>query len=357
MNPIFRLAVPVIGMALLSYVIYQHLHSTSVQTPSQPVSHTLFQYLKGERIQTLQLQMDLSYLYDTLRAEAYEEGILSWEKNGRRVELPVRTKARGKTRREVCDFPPIKLKVDSSFQLAGTLIREGKYKLITHCLDDLQYEDLLLREYTAFKIYEQLTEKGYQSLLFKINYLDKNGRYPAQTRYMVLLESTNELEERLAAVELEDAAPLKQVHRDQYNLFVLYQFMIGNTDWNLANRHNVKLLQQEGKAPFPVPYDFDFSGLVNAPYAKPYPTMPIQNVQDRFFQWRGKDRQTLEPLVHEFKTKRKQIIRQCDLLREEHPDAWEEMVTYLETFFQEIDQLMIQDDRLVYQYDLAAQAG
>jgi hypothetical protein len=48
----------------------------------------------------------------------------------------------------------------------------------------------------------------------------------------------------------------------------LYYFMIGNVDWGTAQGHNVKIVQAD-QINFPVPYDFDFSGLVDAPYATP----------------------------------------------------------------------------------------
>ena len=43
--------------------------------------------------------------------------------------------------------------------------------------------------------------------------------------------------------------------------------------------HNGKLLQAaDGTGPiFPVPYDFDYSGLVNAPYALPPANLPVRN--------------------------------------------------------------------------------
>jgi hypothetical protein len=65
--------------------------------------------------------------------------------------------------------------------------------------------------------------------------------------------------------------------------------MIGNTDYSPRVSpgddnccHNVKLYR--GKDDFhayAVPYDFDFSGLVNAPYAIPTPKAEIRNVRTR----------------------------------------------------------------------------
>jgi hypothetical protein len=67
--------------------------------------------------------------------------------------------------------------------------------------------------------------------------------------------------------------------------------MIGNLDWSMIAGpagdtccHNGKLL---GAAPgataglIPIPYDFDYSGFVDAPYAAPPSEVPVDSVRDR----------------------------------------------------------------------------
>ena len=41
--------------------------------------------------------------------------------------------------------------------------------------------------------------------------------------------------------------------------------------------------RKEGRGLFPVPYDFDMSGLVKPPYAKPDPNFPIFSVKERLY--------------------------------------------------------------------------
>jgi hypothetical protein len=47
--------------------------------------------------------------------------------------------------------------------------------------------------------------------------------------------------------------------------------MIGNKDWYETTRHNIYLIQPDdtSKLPLTVPYDFDFSGFIDAGYTKP----------------------------------------------------------------------------------------
>ncbi len=60
----------------------------------------------------------------------------------------------------------------------------------------------------------------------------------------------------------------------------IFNYMIGNTDWSVPNQHNVRILSQSN-AERPnlgiiVPYDFDYTGLVNADYAVPIEQLGIE---------------------------------------------------------------------------------
>ena len=68
----------------------------------------------------------------------------------------------------------------------------------------------------------------------------------------------------------------------------VFQYMVGNTDWSVPYRHNIRLLSRSPLLPpVPVPYDFDYSGLVMAPYAVPPEQLGITSVRQRLF--RGYD--------------------------------------------------------------------
>ena len=54
----------------------------------------------------------------------------------------------------------------------------------------------------------------------------------------------------------------------QAALLGVFQYFIGNTDWWMPRRHNIAVLTVEDST-YAVPFDFDLSGAVDAPYAKP----------------------------------------------------------------------------------------
>jgi hypothetical protein len=84
--------------------------------------------------------------------------------------------------------------------------------------------------------------------------------------------------------------------------------MIGNTDWSVPIKHNVLLLSPSQVASandnLIVPFDFDYSGLVNAEYAIPFETLPIKTVRDRLYLAICRDENTFKNAINEFAEKK-----------------------------------------------------
>ena len=64
---------------------------------------------------------------------------------------------------------------------------------------------------------------------------------------------------------------------------MLFEYMIGNTDMSIWALHNVRLIQKPNRTLIAVPYDFDLSGLVHAPYATPDRRLGLRSVVDRMY--------------------------------------------------------------------------
>jgi hypothetical protein len=66
----------------------------------------------------------------------------------------------------------------------------------------------------------------------------------------------------------------------------VFQYMIGNFDWYVSRPHNIETIKAlnifTDKA-IPVPYDFDFSGIVDAPYAIPREDLGLRSIQQRVY--------------------------------------------------------------------------
>ncbi len=321
------------GIAGLAVVVFLGM---KLFAPAKDKGISLFQHLSENEVKAIDLLVDMESVW--AKDSVWFPAVLTWQDaSGKKAEVQVELEARGKNRREVCEFPPLKMRVVPG---EGHPFRKCSYKVVTHCLEG-SGESLLLREYLVYQLYSALTENSFRSNLLTVTYFDKSGATPPVKSRIILLEGKKEILARLDATDLEVEEPVREISATDYHLFAVFQFMIGNTDWNLDKEHNVRLITR-GKAalPIPVPYDFDRSGLVNAPYAEPHPMLPIDNVRERYFQWRGKDRKQLEPVLALFRERHDQLM---DLVwkMEELPLAErEDIVRYLEEFFENMDLLL-----------------
>ena len=113
--------------------------------------------------------------------------------------------------------------------------------------------------------------------------------------FAFLIEDDSDLAKRMGMEKLEvPQVHYKRLEPNLTSVFSLFQYMIGNVDWSALRGpdpeeccHNVKLIAPEGAGDsdwiYPVAYDFDSSGLVDAEYAAPPEGVPIRRVTDRIF--------------------------------------------------------------------------
>jgi hypothetical protein len=132
-----------------------------------------------------------------------------------------------------------------------------------------------------------------------------------------------------------------------YLRFQVFQFMIGNTDWIPASGHNITFFQRKSGHIIPVPYDFDFSGMVSASYARPNSAVPIHDVQTRYFMGNEIAKEELEQVFAVFREKKAEMLNLVKDFEPLHPRERKKMSAYLESFFKIID-----DSRKVRQYFL-----
>lgn len=85
------------------------------------------------------------------------------------------------------------------------------------------------------------------------------------------IEDKDDVAERNNLKPREKLATPFDINPDNYIKVSLFQYLIGNRDWFVSSRKNIELLQtgEDAGEIYAVPYDFDFSALVNAAYSKP----------------------------------------------------------------------------------------
>ena len=299
---------------------------------------SIFDYIYNLDNPTLTLSGDLSHLFETgtVKAETgkekYHDAQLSIQNGDETKAIAARIAKRGVTRKRICDFPPIKLKFKKDTLASQEFSEYNTYKLVTHCIDSL--EQLVLSELIVYQLYNHLTDNSFRVKRVNMVYDDGSGLDTAK-HVAFLIEEDQELANRLSAKLYE--GDIKSLDRKQYAEMVIFQYMVGNTDWNLTNGHNMKWIQQAAlPSPTPIPYDFDFSGLVNAPHAKPHPSMPIKSVRDRLLQWRGKTKTELKEVSAKFVREKESLLAIINDTKGLTAVSKTDMISFLEEFYVDI---------------------
>lgn len=211
--------------------------------------------------------------------------------------LPVTVSTRGhfRLRRDVCPFPPLRLQVGDAGRGETPFRGQRALKLVTHCRNAADAEQIVLREYLAYRAAALVLPVSFRARLARVRYAERGDsaalaaagaapdRFPE--RWAMLVESERELARRTGGAVLEHRGGSAGSVADDGVPFALFAYFLGNTDWSIAALHNVRLLRLPTFEVMAVPYDFDFSGLVRAPYATPDPRLLLRSVQDRL--WRG----------------------------------------------------------------------
>lgn len=209
------------------------------------------------------------------------------------VDIPVDIRVRGKSRTIVCGFPPLRLRFPVEGTRQTVFAGQDKLKLVTHCKSNRpKSENNLLEEYTAYRLFNLISDAGYRVRLLRIYYDDTDGglKYLDRPYYGFLIESDEELAARIGGEVTEiGGVPYSRLNDSKTALFYVFQYLIGNTDWSFINAegeevccHNVHLVEKDGGL-YPIPYDFDLSGLVNASYAKPDAALKTRHVTQRVY--------------------------------------------------------------------------
>ena len=260
---------------------------------------------------------------------------------GDEIAVPIQLNTRGifRLKKGTCAFPPFRLGFPVEGAEGTVFHGQGKLKLVTHCRDRDDYEQNVLEEYLVYRIYNLLTDIGFRVRPARITYVDLRGEDDPVTRMAFLIEDEDSMATRLGGMMLEvPSAPASSFQQDQAGLMYLFQYMIGNTDWSMSRFHNVKLIRI-GREYFPVPYDFDWSGLVDASYAAPNPEIAhlIRNIRERLYWGACNDAIDYEALFERFNEQRGAILSLPESVQGLSERSQRAAVRYLEDFYEIIN--------------------
>ncbi len=312
----------------------------SLANTTPGVYNSIFDEISFQEMLEVDLELNMEEVFGNRKNREKSKAVLTFnDKNGVTQTWNIKVALRGKFRRSKCNnLAPLKLHFAKDDLFNAGLSKFNDMKLVNECMEDSKdSKQLLLREYLAYKLYNQITDESFRVQFLKINYID-NQTGDVRTEYGFVIEDTAELRARIDAFKIEKRFNMNQnkYQEDQIKLMSVFQYMIANPDWSLGRNHNVKIFLKDEKL-IAVPYDFDFSGLVNASYVKLNPELGIANQTDRVFLGFENHAEDLTKEMEIFYSKKSlliQTIKDCEILRGRNR---REMIRFINSFFNESD--------------------
>lgn len=315
--------------------------SSTAPPPPPPPEAPLF---ASHDLRSFRLQADFETVFkERGQTSNWHPATLSYtDSTGASVVLPIRIKTRGnfRLRRSTCNFPPLHLEFPKDKVKHTVFAGQSRLKLVVHCQDKHErYEQDMLLEYLIYRAFNQITDNSFRVRLTRFTYVDAAGKRDSLTRYAFFLEDDGRMAKRLGGTEfvrlhvLDESTDLNQIP-----LVWMFEYFVGNTDWSVWALHNIVLVMRPGKPlPLAVPYDFDWSGVIDAPYARPDSRFPIRSVRERLYRGFCRTLDELAPVFQVFSEKKDAIY---DLYRNQEgldPKVRDKALKYYDEFYKTIN--------------------
>jgi hypothetical protein len=322
--------------AILICLIYSTFLVFGVHAQDKVVSRK--QFFLDTSLVVVTLQTDLKKIQAQRKNPSFQPGTITWHHADSSGDVTgnIKVRLRGNYRRENCGLASLMVEFrDSTNQ--SKLNNLKNLKMVAPCGKGYEYEQLVLKEFLVYKIYNQLTDKSLRARLMQVTFKDVNGKMKPYTQYAFVIEPIDDLAKRNDCFE-EDKRKImtEETNRSHTTLVNIFQYMIGNTDWGIPVYHNIKMvipIDSPNAAPYVIPYDFDYSGLVNAPYAIPHESTGLASVTERKYMGFPRTWNEIQTAVTLFKSQKEgifKIVNSNDLLGNNNKN---EMIRYLEEFY------------------------
>jgi hypothetical protein len=210
------------------------------------------------------------------------------EADGRLVEVPVTLQTRGHFRRQAknCEFPPLSMQFKNKAADNTVLQGNTKLKVASSCRPrSAEYEQYILQEYALYRLYQRISPMHFRTRLAKITYKDSLAKTPDVTSWGFFIEDDKEVAKEFnTSTEKAKGALFDQLDQPQLVTSMLFQYMVGNTDYSVTAQHNIALLRDSTATVIKaVAFDFDWSGAVGTRYAFPNEKLGIKTIYDRLY--------------------------------------------------------------------------
>ena len=325
------LTLALISCCALTPVLGQDAPSTETKKPTP-----LF---RSQEPLSLTITADFKELFkdrDTTKT-TWVPATLGWTEGGTASQMAIELTTRGHFRLKpsTCSFPPIRVRFNKDSVDKTVWDKQSTIKLVTHCKPN--YEQLVLQEYLVYRTHNLLTDLSLQARLARIEYRDTQKPDLVEAFWGFFLEDEDDMAKRNnGKLFKEQGVGFEVGDPTLTGMMSVFFYMAGNTDWSMPYQHNV-IIVERGFEFLPVPYDFDWSGIVGAPYAKPDYRLPIKSVRERLYRGPCIDRDALTSILDKFRVAKESITTLYQSLEGMEPKRRDEALKYLGDFWKVID--------------------
>ena len=303
---------------------------------------TIFQHLNSIGAPELEvtIETDMKLLLKNKYEEEYQPATFIYKNDeGETMTWEIELRARGVLRKEVCYYPPVKLKFKDP-ELAGRGMSEkhSSLKLVHQCKTGVVNEQYTAKEMLCYRLYNLVTPESFRVRSLRITYLDTGRDGKAVEMIAFLIEDLDEMADRLDGQAIRrESFGSNMLESEPYLTMSVFQYMIGNTDWAVGNLHNLELIKlPQYRKVLSIPYDFDYAGLVNTSYAVPAEKLPIQSVTQRLYRGPECNETEARKVIGYFLSLETEIMNLCETFPLLDDRSRSDVIHYVSKFFEEL---------------------
>jgi hypothetical protein len=321
------------------------------QTANADSSKKSFRLFEDDKIVEITLRFDLTTYFRTKPQENYLKANITFHlSNTDSISRDINLRTRGIFRNRYCVFPPIELNLKKAHFGYTDLDKISKLKMVPECKFSSENKDYILKEYLAYKLFNVLTDTSFRVRLLTVNYIDTQKKRKPIQQFGFFIEPVEMLAARTNCFKVKSrTANQKNIVPKVMDRLAIFNYMIGNYDWSVPGLHNILIIKpmviDSTGLGIAIPYDFDWTGLVNAEYAIPTEEMGTDNVRERIFVGICRSKEVYLKDLELFSEKKDEFYRVVNEFPYLDKKEKKDVTGYLDGFF---NQLVGRKDMFIY---------
>lgn len=327
----------------VAFIFYLPLSGQDDQVPTFEDTAAVYEDLfEIEEPLTLTLKFNVKELQKTKWKETYLPAEMTCHVSENfQVTHDVRVRARGEIRKTICYAPMFWVNIRHAGIEAEDLADVIKIKMVSRCKSSNMYRSYVLREYLTYKIWNLLSPYSFNTRLVKLTIIDTGRKNKESENWAFFIEPEAMMVERNECISIKnDRLSLRTVNQEWMDRVAIFSYMIGQADFSVTGRHNLKIMTPKVYGPtrlIPLPYDFDYCGLVNAEYAVPKEDLGVENVRDRYYLGACRSEEDYQKAIDwlaSYREEIKELILSFEYLEESDK---KDMINFIESYYEQAE--------------------